>query len=225
MKKNTKKKLKLPINAYLSYLLVAALLLSGVTFSKYVTSTNAGDSARAATFGDLSLVEAEDPKSFIIAPGVNIKKNPVVSFGTNKTSESAAYVFVYVTANGWTFHQAQDQDPNNTYTLSKTVDETNTTTPLLTWTVDEKWTCMQADPYNTCQIYFCYLKPGEKLDKVSVIKDGTIAVSKELYNSDYEKLESDLKSITFTAYAVQQEGSTNEWYAWEKIQNAVSGNN
>ena len=46
----TGKKFRLPLSAYLSYLLVACLLVMGVTFSGYVSSAGGSDSARVAKF-------------------------------------------------------------------------------------------------------------------------------------------------------------------------------
>ena len=48
MKKN---KFRLPISAYVTYLLLASFLLTGVTFSKYVAKTSTSDNARVAKFG------------------------------------------------------------------------------------------------------------------------------------------------------------------------------
>lgn len=50
-KKTEKKKaVRLPLSAYLSYLLVATLLFTGVSFSKFATSSSGWDSARVAQF-------------------------------------------------------------------------------------------------------------------------------------------------------------------------------
>lgn len=43
-----KQKVRLPLGAYLSYLLIATLLLTGVSFSKYATTGSADDGARVA---------------------------------------------------------------------------------------------------------------------------------------------------------------------------------
>lgn len=43
-----KQKVRLPLSAYLSYLLIATLLLTGVSFSKYATTGSADDGARVA---------------------------------------------------------------------------------------------------------------------------------------------------------------------------------
>jgi len=49
MNQNERKQRKhLPLSAYFSYLLVATLLLTGVTFSKYYTEVSTEDSARVA---------------------------------------------------------------------------------------------------------------------------------------------------------------------------------
>lgn len=44
------RKFRLPVSAYLGYLLVACLLVMGVTFSGYVSSAGGSDSARVAKF-------------------------------------------------------------------------------------------------------------------------------------------------------------------------------
>lgn len=54
MEKTAKKKFRLPISAYLLYLLLVSVLLTGVSLSKYVASTEGIDSARVAKF-DVSL--------------------------------------------------------------------------------------------------------------------------------------------------------------------------
>ena len=46
----TKKRMKLPVSAWLSYLLLATFLLTGVTFSKFTATTDGIDSARVAKF-------------------------------------------------------------------------------------------------------------------------------------------------------------------------------
>lgn len=43
-----KQNVRLPLSAYLSYLLIATLLLTGVSFSKYATTGSADDGARVA---------------------------------------------------------------------------------------------------------------------------------------------------------------------------------
>ena len=91
MKKNlnaesAKKKIKLPIWAYLIYFLTALFLLTGVTFSKYVVGTNENDSARAVTFEDIAVSEIGDffeNGKLLLQPGVDLEKKAVVNFSDN----------------------------------------------------------------------------------------------------------------------------------------------
>lgn len=43
---------KLPVRAYLLYLLIASLIFTGVTFSSYISSTSGGDSTQVALFAN-----------------------------------------------------------------------------------------------------------------------------------------------------------------------------
>lgn len=204
-----KKHTRLPLHVYLSYLLVAALVFTGVTFSKYVTSTNAGDSARAATFGEVKMTENDKPEQFIIAPGVNIQKNPLVSFAMEKESESAAYVFVYVAAENWKF-----DGTTNTYKFMRDNKE------LMSWSVDAGWKYVATNGWYNA--FYCYIPPNGKLDAVPFIKDGKITVSPELYASDLKALTDAHKTITFKAYAVQANGFGGAEQAWWDLANSIN---
>lgn len=196
-----KKRIRLPVHVYLLYLLVATLIVTGVTFSKYLTSTNAGDSARVAAFGDLELVEIDQPKKYIITPGVNISKNPQVSFGVNKPSEMAAYVFVGVDAGGW-------QYDHGTYKIVRETDSEE----LLSWSVDDNWTQLGDEP-----VFYCTVPAGGSISGLPVISDNTIKVSAYLYASEYAALDVAAKSITFRAYAVQVQGFDSVGAAWSAV--------
>lgn len=55
--KTSKNKLRLPLRAYLSYILLATLLFTGVSFSKFATTSSGQDSARVAVMAsDTSFV-------------------------------------------------------------------------------------------------------------------------------------------------------------------------
>lgn len=204
-----KKQRRLPVHVYLSYFLVAALLFTGVTFSRYVAATKAGDSARAATFGDLVMTEKEKPGTFVITPGVNIKKNPLVSFGVEKKSESAAYVFVYVNALNWEF----DSEGKDTYKIKK--DEK----ALMSWSVDSRW--KYADGGDSYQVFYFYVSPNETMQDVQFIENGEITVSPQLYASEYQALASVSKSITFKACAVQANGFEDPQQAWQELAKSI----
>lgn len=76
-KTEQKPKFRLPFSAVLLYLLLIAAAVSGVTFSKYVTGTTVGDTARVAIMRDITVTEtgnfAETDK-WIITPGVDMIK-------------------------------------------------------------------------------------------------------------------------------------------------------
>lgn len=77
-KTEQKPKFRLPFSAVLLYLLLIAAAVSGVTFSKYVTGTTVGDTARVAIMRDITVTEtgnfAETDK-WVITPGVDMIKN------------------------------------------------------------------------------------------------------------------------------------------------------
>ena len=75
--------------------IISIYLLSGL-FARYVSSDQGSDSARVATFGNLTLTETgdfdgTDSKKGMIIPGVPLTKNATVTF---TGSEMATVVFV-----------------------------------------------------------------------------------------------------------------------------------
>ena len=94
------KKFRLPLSAYLSYLLVACLLVMGVTFSGYVSSAGGSDSARVAKFKVTSAGEVfvADPITASLEPGETVIKQ----FDVTNSSETTVECFVdftYLTGN------------------------------------------------------------------------------------------------------------------------------
>lgn len=200
-----KKHGRFPIHVYLIYLFVATLLFTGVTFSKYVASTNVGDGARVASFGELELVEENKPEAYIVTPGVDIAKNPLVSFAVSESSEMAAYVFVSINAKGW------KHDGARTYTIPRT----GTAVNLLDWSVDKDWEFLETDGEQ--QVFYRTVAANQSLDSVPVISEGKITVSDNLYASDYAGLNVPVKSIVFEAYAVQVQGFEDAQAAWKSV--------
>ena len=99
--KNRRPKPRLPFSAVLSYLVLLAAAVSGVTFSKYMAGTTVGDTARVAIMRDITVTETgnfAEPDKWVITPGVDMIKNAVVNF---KGSEMACYVFCEIKATGW----------------------------------------------------------------------------------------------------------------------------
>ena len=111
-KTEQKPKFRLPFSAVLLYLLLIAAAVSGVTFSKYVTGTTVGDTARVAIMRDITVTEtgnfAETDK-WVITPGVDMIKNAVVNFESRLDEHSFAFsgggesILGWAVNNDWKF--------------------------------------------------------------------------------------------------------------------------
>lgn len=184
---NKKAKFRLPFSAVLLYLALIAAALSGVTFSRYVTGTTVGDSARVAMMKELTVTETEGLEQRVILPGVDMTKKAVVDF---EGSEMACYVFCAITANGWT--RAAD---NFHYTAG---------TGLLNWAVDSaKWTYLQED--GSTSVYYCIVNANTALHADVLAGGGKITVSADITRSQLDALTAPL-SIKISATAVQYHG-------------------
>ena len=187
---NKKAKFRLPFSAVLLYLALIAAALSGVTFSRYVTGTTVGDSARVAMMKELTVTETDGSEQRVILPGVDMNKRAVVDF---KGSEMACYVFCAITANGWT--RATD---NFHYTAG---------TDILNWAVDDaKWTYLQED--GSTSVYYCIVNANTALHADVLAEDGKITVSENITKSQLDALAASAKplSIKISATAVQYHG-------------------
>lgn len=186
----------------LLYLCVALFLTTGVTFSRYIASSDGGDAARVAKFGELSLYETEFGVYY--APGAAITKNPMVDFESN---ELAAYVFVKVDAEDWSFDVE-----NNRFSA---FDDKPEPAEILTWSVDtNEWTALSS---GNEIVYYIYVPAGTALREVPIITDHTIQVSENITNSEMKELETTIGNVTFTSYAVQANGFENAAAAWERV--------
>ena len=187
---NKKAKFRLPFSAVLLYLALIAAALSGVTFSRYVTGTTVGDSARVAMMKELTVTETDGSEQRVILPGVDMNKRAVVDF---KGSEMACYVFCEITANGWT--RAAD---NFHYTAG---------TGILNWAVDNtKWIFLQED--GSTSVYYCIVNANTALHADVLAEDGKITVSENITKSQLDALAASAKplSIKISATAVQYHG-------------------
>ncbi len=192
------KKFRLPLRAWLLYLVLVAFLSTGVTLSKYVTSTQGGDSARIIKFGDISITETGDftDEKFRIQPGVNLNKTATIDF---KGSEANTYVFLEVSTD--TFTAAADN-----YTFS-TVDE------KIKWSVDKtNWTYLTSE--NGKYIYYKALAANTAFN-ADIITDNTVYVSSQLLNSEAQGITN--LSVSFRGIAVQANGFPTASDAWEAV--------
>ena len=187
-----RRRLPVPLHICALYLLVAVLLLSGVTMARYVRTVSGGDAARVVRFGALHIEETgsvSENGQWLIAPGADITKQATVQFDG---SEAACYVFLQVGAAGWTRDASQHR-----FAYGSGAEE------WLVWNLGDGWSYLTDS--GDSAVYYTVLAPSTPLRKAIVADDGRITVSPELRNSQLAALPSDF-SLHFTAYAVQYDG-------------------
>lgn len=183
-------------------LLLAVVLLIGCVAGGTLAWLMAKSSTVTNTFvageiGTLSLAETTGD-SYIVTPGVDITKNPVVAFNGNNV---AAYVFLKVDATGWI---VSGTDTTYTYSIG--------TNQEMKWVLDG-WTKL-ADG-----VYYKEVAANAGEQSWSVIKDNKITVSYEITKADISDY---TKGLTFTAYAIQKDGFNSVADAWTQAQNATN---
>lgn len=192
--------------------LLALVLVIGCTVGGTLAWLTAKTETVTNTFtvgdiGTLTLKETtgtateDGKKSYTIVPGMDIAKDPKVSYKYEGENEAVpVYVFVKVVAEGWTLSDKE-------YSIN------SGDTKLLSWTVGDTWTAVEGNP----GVY--YTEAGNSLE-ADVIKDRTITVSSAIKEDNVSDIAKAAGNITFTAYAIQQAGFGTVADAWE----AVSGN-
>lgn len=181
--------------------------LTGGLNARYVSSAEGSDSARVAKFGDITITETGDDKTtegeYLIIPGVNIKKNPLLSFAG---SESATYVFVEITL-GSDWKSTDNMSFHNNAGVS--------------WTVGSDWQYLP-DTANPVYYYITgttegVISPNTVIVDSQIIKDSTITVSNTITAADINGSDFDDLGIAFRATAVQSIGFENVNAAWASI--------
>lgn len=142
------------------------------------------------TYGDIKIdlteTKPEDRQAKII-PGVDIEKDPKVIV---KANSEACWLFVKV-------------------------EEEGTFTNEVTYFIDEGWTKGDDDTKIPENVYYRKVNAVTSDTDFAVLKDNKINVSEELTKSDIQSITVQPK-LTFTAYAVQQDGITDVADAWAK---------
>ena len=182
-------------SAKLGLLILALTMLLGATFGgtlAYLTDTS-GSVKNTFTIGNVGKLELkETTSSYVVVPGLDIKKDPTVTYSGNNIN---AYVFVQVSAsakNGgvWT-------SEGGAYSLNG----------KMTWTVDSAWTQLEKD------VYYQSVKANASLTS-HIIAGDKIYVSSTITESDIAKYAS---TLTFTAYAIQADGFASPAAAWAAL--------
>lgn len=210
-----KNRVRLPLRAYLLYLLVVTFALTGVTFSRYVVSSDWGDGARVAVIRDLTVTETGDVPAeggkWLLAPGVDVTKNAVV---TLESSEMACYVFAEVQTGGW------QRSGTHSYAI-----QDGGGTALSAWGVDAAWQLLYG---GTDSAVYYQIVPANTPFSAAVLRDGgRITVSADVTASRLRALADTGLRIDIQAAAVQYQGlddgmdsTTRAEAAWSAVRTA-----
>ena len=189
-----KNRVRLPLRAYLLYLLVVTFALTGVTFSRYVVSSDWGDGARVASIRQLTVTEMGDVPAdggrWLLAPGVELTKNAVV---TLESSEMACYVFLELETEGW------QRTGTHSYAI-----EDGAGKVLSAWRVETAWQLLYG---GTDSAVYYQIVPANTPFSAAVLRDGgRITVSADVTASRLRALADTGLRIDIQAAAVQYQG-------------------
>ena len=193
-------KFRLPFSAVLLYLVLIAAALSGVTFSKYMTGTTVGDTARVAIMRDITVIETgnfAEPDEWVITPGVDMIKNAVVNF---EGSEMACYVICEIKTTGWS------RLDEHSFAFSGGGEN------ILGWAVNNDWKFLSGNGSEA--VYYRTVSANSGLTADVLADGGKITVSENITKTQLDSLPKDMQ-IKISATAVQyngfSEGSTAEY--------------
>ena len=194
--KNRRPKPRLPFSAVLSYLVLLAAAVSGVTFSKYMAGTTVGDTARVAIMRDITVTETgnfAEPDKWVITPGVDMIKNAVVNF---EGSEMVCYVFCEIKATGWS-------RLNDDYSFAFSGGSEN----ILGWAVNNGWNYLSGNGSEA--VYYRTVSANAVLQADVLAEGGKITVSENITKTQLDSLPKDMQ-IKISATAVQYNGFSEE---------------
>mgnify|MGYP006974118498 CR=1 FL=1 len=210
-----KPKFRIPFSAALLYLALIAAAVSGVTFSKYMTGTTVGDTARVAIMRDITVTEtgnfAETDK-WVITPGVDMIKKAVVNF---EGSEMACFVFCEIKTTGWS------RLDEHSFAFSGGGEN------ILGWAVNDDWTFLSGNGNES--VYYRIVKANTVLRADVLADGGKIIVSENITKTQLGLLPKDMQikiSATVVQYNGFSGGSAAEYTeaqralaAWETVKN------
>ena len=145
------------------------------------------------TYGDINIGLKEDTKGpYTITPGKNITKDPKV---TVTAGSEACWLFVKVKEDNWPAFTNTDGTKKVSYHIA------------------DGWNALQGQT----GVYYREVGAVTEDTSFNVLKENQVTVSDTLTKDEVDQLKGKNPTLTFTAYAVQKDGSTNAADAWAKI--------
>jgi len=202
------------------YLMLALVLVLGCTVGGTLAwlttqSEKVDNTFVAGQIGELKLEEEadqianEDGHQFIVIPGVDITKDPKVTYmPTTETGTVPvdAYVFVKLTgieSGKWTLE-------NGKYVIR------SKNNVVLSFQIADGWTAVP----DVANVYYKTSSGATGLTNDPIIKENKITVSNLITEKDVETVAAAADKLTFTAYAIQQQGFENVTAAWNEVSGA-----
>lgn len=204
------------------FLMLALVLVLGCTIGGTLAWLTAKTNDVENTFvagqiGALELEEEADQittevgNQFIVVPGVDITKDPKVTY-TPTTADGTvpvdAYVFVKLTGigqNKWTWNATASQ-----YEIK------SGNNVVMSFKIADGWTAVP----NVSDVYYKTSTGNTGLTDDAIIKDNKITVSHLITEDDVTTVATAADKLTFTAYAIQQQGFESVTDAWNEVSGA-----
>ena len=204
------------------FLMLALVLVLGCTIGGTLAWLTAKTNDVENTFvagqiGELKLEEQADQittetgNQFIVVPGVDITKDPKVTY-TPTTADGTvpvdAYVFVKLTGigqNKWTWNATASQ-----YEIK------SGNNVVMSFKIADGWTAVP----DVSDVYYKTSTGNTGLSADAIIKDNKITVSHLITEDDVTTVATAADKLTFTAYAIQQQGFSSVTDAWNEVSGA-----
>lgn len=222
------------VNTAVMMMLVAAISV-GVTLA-YFTDETSGvtNTFVVGEIGELTLEETDtgldkdgedNTNTYIVVPGVEIEKDPKVTFtyDTNilKEQQRPAYVFIAVGGSGWEY-----DDSSKTF-ISKEIknkEEVIVEEEAMKWDIVSEWKFLKNDNVAGKNVWVFYqlvdpqAQGYQKIENRSIITGNEIVVDETLVTEEnIDDLSNAVSTLEFRAYAIQSEAMQNAADAWSKL--------
>lgn len=182
--------------------LLSLVLLLGCSLGGTLAwlSDSTGPVTNTFTVGDIDITLVETTTDYKIVPGVDIAKDPEV---TVEGGSEACWLFVKVEEAHWPDFKEEDG-----------------ITPKVNYTIADGWDELEGVP----DVYYRQVSAFTVDQSFPVLAGNTVTVSESLTKSEVQGIGTgeNAPTLTFTAYAVQQEGVADAEKAWDIAKGAAT---